>query len=97
MAQWESRRGTRKRGTLKDRKSKGTRRAAKRRRRKALAADELRRQAQARAHRSDTERRDRMRELDDATPMKPAVSDLIVGKDAERELARIERAREAQS
>lgn len=45
----------------------------------------------ARHARSDDERRNRMRELDDATPLKPSPTDIIAGPAAVAELARIER------
>jgi hypothetical protein len=73
----------------KDRKATRARRAAKRRARRAARAERAQRDLVQLARRSDDERRDRMRELDERTPLKPAVSDLIVGAAAERELDRI--------
>lgn len=61
------------------------RRAAERAERKAARKARI-----AASRKTDEQRRQRMRELDDRSPLKPSRGDLIIGPAATRELARIE-------
>lgn len=78
---------------MKDRKRKAAKRAAARRQARAAAADEDRREAQRLAARDDDKRRARMRELDDRSPIKAGVLDIVTGEAAVAELQRIEQAK----
>lgn len=52
------------------------------------AGNRRQRAERARQRRSDAERRERMKAIDDASPVRVDASDLIVGKAASQELAR---------
>lgn len=59
-------------------------------RREKNLSKKRRQQAREKASkRTDDDRRARLRELDDASPIRPSKSDLVLGRDAVRELGRI--------